>query len=38
MQPISNLGTPVEIIQLFGSKQKYLAALEELKTELYMAS
>lgn len=38
VQPISNLGTPVEIIQLFGSKQKYLAALEELKTELYMAS
>lgn len=38
VQPISELGTPLEIIKLFGSKQKYLAALQELKTELYMAS
>lgn len=38
VQPISLLGTPMEIIKLFGNKQKYLAALQDLKTQLYMAS
>jgi type I restriction enzyme R subunit len=38
VQPISDLGTPMEIIKLFGSKQKYLEALSELKTQLYIAS
>ncbi|MBD2491982.1 EcoAI/FtnUII family type I restriction enzme subunit R [Aulosira sp. FACHB-615] len=38
VQPINQLGTPMEIIKLFGDKQKYLAALQELKTQLYMAS
>ncbi len=37
VKPISNLGTPLEIIKLFGSKQKYLEALQELKTQLYIA-
>lgn len=35
VQPISLLGTPMEIIKLFGDKQKYLAALQKLKNELY---
>lgn len=38
VKPISELGTPLEIIKLFGSKQKYLDALRELETQLYMAS
>ncbi|MEH2355954.1 EcoAI/FtnUII family type I restriction enzme subunit R [Nostoc sp.] len=38
VQPISLLGTPMEIIKLFGNKQKYLVALQDLKTQLYMAS
>ncbi|MGB3636946.1 MAG: type I restriction-modification enzyme R subunit C-terminal domain-containing protein [Rivularia sp. (in: cyanobacteria)] len=33
--PFTELATPMEIIKLFGGKQKYLAALRELKTELY---
>ncbi|MHC5862538.1 EcoAI/FtnUII family type I restriction enzme subunit R [Nostoc sp.] len=38
VQPINQLGTPLEIIKLFGDKQKYLAALQDLKAQLYMAS
>ncbi|WP_413171511.1 EcoAI/FtnUII family type I restriction enzme subunit R [Anabaena azotica] len=38
VQPIDKIGTPIEIIKLFGSKQKYLEALQELKNQLYMAS
>jgi type I restriction enzyme R subunit len=38
VQPISNLGTPVEVIKLFGNKQKYLQVIQELKTEIYKAS
>ncbi len=33
--PFTDLATPMEIIKLFGDKQKYLAALKELKDELY---
>ncbi len=33
--PLSDLATPLEIIKLFGGKQKYLAAVRELKTEIY---
>lgn len=35
VQPINQLGTPMEIIKFFGDKQKYLAALQKLKNELY---
>lgn len=35
VQPINQLGTPLEIIKLFGSKQDYLKALSELQAELY---
>ncbi|HEY9799677.1 MAG TPA: type I restriction-modification enzyme R subunit C-terminal domain-containing protein, partial [Leptolyngbyaceae cyanobacterium] len=38
VQPINQLGTPMEIIKLFGDKQKYLATLQELKSQIYMAS
>lgn len=34
--PFSDLATPLEIIKLFGGKQKYLAAVRELKTEIYV--
>jgi type I restriction enzyme R subunit len=38
VQPFDKIGTPIEIIKLFGNKQKYLEALQELKNQLYMAS
>ena len=38
VQPFDKIGTPMEIIKLFGNKQKYLEALQELKNQLYMAS
>jgi type I restriction enzyme R subunit len=38
VQPFDKIGTPMEIVKLFGNKQKYLEALQELKNQLYMAS
>jgi type I restriction enzyme R subunit len=35
LDPLNKLGTAVELIKAFGSKQKYLEALKELETELY---
>lgn len=35
VDPLTSFGTPVEIIKLFGGKQKYLAAIEQLESELY---
>jgi type I restriction enzyme R subunit len=35
VQPINQLGTPFEIISLFGGKNKYLAALRGLETQIY---
>lgn len=35
VDPLRSFGTPVEIVQLFGGKQQYLAALAELESELY---
>ncbi|MEM9406754.1 MAG: DEAD/DEAH box helicase family protein [Acidobacteriota bacterium] len=35
VQPISDLGTPLEIIESFGGKDGYLMALQELETALY---
>jgi len=37
IQPLSRLGTPVELVNRFGSKAKYEAALQELESALYMA-
>ena len=38
LDPLNKLGTPLELIKAFGSKQKYLEALIELEKELYKAA
>ena len=38
VQPLTEFGSPIEIINQFGSKTKYLEALKELETELYMVA
>ena len=38
VDPLSTLGTPVEIIKLFGGKAGYLAAIRELETALYQTA
>jgi type I restriction enzyme R subunit len=35
VDPLTSFGTPVEIVDLFGGKKKYLSAIEELEAELY---
>jgi type I restriction enzyme R subunit len=35
VQPLNELGTPVEIIQMFGGRAGYLQAVAELEAELY---
>jgi type I restriction enzyme, R subunit len=35
VDPLTNFGTPLEIINLFGGKQRYLAAITELESQLY---
>ena len=35
VDPLSRMGTPMEIIQSFGGKQQYLEALHRLQTQLY---
>jgi len=35
VDPLTKFGTPVEIVHFFGSKQNYLAAIQELETQLY---
>jgi type I restriction enzyme R subunit len=35
VNPFNELGSPIEIINQFGSKEKYLLAVRELETELY---
>ena len=37
VQPISDLGTPIEIINAFGGRDKYLEVLHEIETQLYAA-
>jgi type I restriction enzyme R subunit len=38
VQPINEFGTPLEIINIFGGKGKYLEAVKGLETQLYMAT
>ena len=38
VDPLKNLGTPAEIVALFGGKQAYLNALRELEAEIYRAA
>jgi type I restriction enzyme R subunit len=35
VKPLTEFGSPIEIIKQFGSKAKYLEAIKELETELY---
>lgn len=35
VDPLTDLGTPVEIIRFFGGRDNYLAAIRELESELY---
>jgi type I restriction enzyme R subunit len=35
VDPLTQFGTPVEIVHLFGGKQNYLAAIQELETQIY---
>lgn len=35
VQPLSEIGSPIEIIKFFGTKQQYLNAIKELEQELY---
>ena len=35
VDPLSTFGTPIEIVELFGGKLKYLAAIQELEEQLY---
>lgn len=38
VQPFDKFGSPLEIIKLFGGKEKYLNAIAELERELYEAA
>jgi type I restriction enzyme, R subunit len=38
VKPLDQLGTPVEILRLFGGKEAYRKAVRELEAELYRAS
>jgi len=35
VEPLTKFGTPVEIVDLFGGKHRYLAAIHDLETQLY---
>jgi len=35
VQPLDKFGTPVEIIRLFGSPEKYRTAVKEFESALY---
>jgi type I restriction enzyme R subunit len=37
VQPFNQIGTPMEIVKLFGGRVRYEAAVRELETELYAA-
>ena len=38
VQPLTTLGSPVELVKSFGGRPQYLAALQALERELYTAS
>jgi type I restriction enzyme R subunit len=35
VDPLTRFGTPIEIVKLFGDRQRYLAAVSELESHLY---
>ena len=38
VDPLKELGTPTELVSLFGGKPQYLAAIRELEAEIYRAA
>ena len=38
VDPLDELGTPIEIVKFFGGKEQYLAAIRELEAHLYHAA
>ncbi len=38
VQPLSDIGTPVQLVRSFGGKKCYLAAVRELEAALYRTS
>jgi type I restriction enzyme, R subunit len=38
VQPIDRLGTPIEIVNCFGGRDKYMEAVKELESEIYAAA
>ena len=37
VEPFNKIGTPTEIIQIFGSRDQYMNVIEELEREIYAA-
>ena len=37
VEPFNKIGTPTEIIQIFGSRDQYMHVIEELEREIYAA-
>jgi type I restriction enzyme R subunit len=35
VEPFNKIGTPTEIIQIFGSRDQYMHVIEELEREIY---
>ncbi len=38
VEPFSQFGTPIEILKIFGGRNKYMHVVEELEKELYMVN
>jgi type I restriction enzyme R subunit len=38
IEPFNQIGTPAEIVQIFGGRDQYIHAIEELEHELYLAA
>lgn len=38
VDPLKELGTPAELVNAFGGKPQYLAAIRELEAEIYRAA
>jgi type I restriction enzyme R subunit len=38
VDPLRRFGTPIEIVNIFGGKEKYMAAVYELESQLYQGA
>ena len=38
VDPLKELGTPAELVNAFGGKPQYLAAIRDLEAEIYRAA